>query len=604
MHVCVERKLFSFQADNNVHYSDSEYSSSDEVNVDNIMADGPLEEDHYQLLTDFLNLDQNQEVINENFTISRNDVLPAVLKYGRKNTLCNTALADLCKMINSFLVRPIIPDSRYMLDKFFFPEGGKDYHAVCPACKSYVKQFYPHETYITCGECEYVTHLKSACYRDYFVVLNFESELKSLVENNAEYYLEIMQRQGQEGSYKDIYDGDKYKEFQNSLTPEQRQAYLSLLFNADDVPLFKSSHFSFWPFQAVPNEILIKCRNLKPVTLVAWFGHDKPNMLYFLSPVVAKMNELSEIGLNCTLNENNVNIKVFGVCCCVDSIARAPMQGLIQFNGYFGCSWCLNPGQRVFHKKGYAVKYTVNGPVPDPRTLEESLVNIEDAVINKHIVQGWKKASPPLRLKKFNIVDSFVPDRLHCVDLGVSKQFAEYWLSSSNKPYSISMADILMMDKNMVNCKVPTIIAKLSRSILSRSAWTGLEWLNWALHYSLPCLSELLNFQAYRDHWSLLVEALFIMMEDDVSIANIERAQNLVLKFTTDCQILYTEDSMSFNVHQLQHLVESTQKWGPLWAHSGNTFENGNRLLLKMVHAAKGVLNQICRHLSQSESER
>lgn len=130
-----------------------------------------------------------------------------------------------------------------------------------------------------------------------------------------------MQRRGQEGSYKDIYDGIKYKEFQMSLTPEERQAYISLLLNTDGVPAFKTSQFSLWPFQRVPNEIPMKSRNLKPITMAAWFGHDKPNMTYFLTPVVAKINELSVAGLNCTLNNNIVNIKVYGICACVDSVA-------------------------------------------------------------------------------------------------------------------------------------------------------------------------------------------------------------------------------------------------------------------------------------------
>lgn len=83
-----------------------------------------------------------------------------------------------------------------------------------------------------------------------------------------------------------------------------------------------------------------------------------------------------------------------------------------------------------------------------------------------------------------------------------------------------------------------------------------------------------------------------------------ERSKYLSSKFTEDAQILYSEDSMSFNVHQLKHLVGSAENWGPLWAHSGNTFENGNHLLLNMVHAGGGVLNQICRKFSQNQSER
>lgn len=61
---------------------------------------------------------------------------------------------------------------------------------------------------------------------------------------------------------------------------------------------------------------------------------------------------------------------------------------------------------------------------------------------------------------------------------------------------------------------------------------------------------------------------------------------------------------MSFNVHQLLHLTESVHHWGPLWCHSRNLFESGNGNCVGMVHAANGVVSQICRNLSIKESLR
>ena len=59
---------------------------------------------------------------------------------------------------------------------------------------------------------------------------------------------------------------------------------------------------------------------------------------------------------------------------------------------------------------------------------------------------------------------------------------------------------------------------------------------------------------------------------------------------------------MTFNIHQLTHISQSVADWGPLWAHSGYTFESGNGQIVKTVHAAKGVINQVCRNLSMTES--
>lgn len=131
-------------------------------------------------------------------------MLLALLKFSRKNILINTGFSNLCKMINSFLDHPIIPDTRHLLDNFFFPKEGREYHAVCPKCQSYVGQFDHKQKTIECIKCGNSINLKSPCYRDYFVVLDFETELIAAVESNSEYYLDTMKRQRQGETYADI----------------------------------------------------------------------------------------------------------------------------------------------------------------------------------------------------------------------------------------------------------------------------------------------------------------------------------------------------------------------------------------------------------------
>lgn len=55
---------------------------------------------------------------------------------------------------------------------------------------------------------------------------------------------------------------------------------------------------------------------------------------------------------------------------------------------------------------------------------------------------------------------------------------------------------------------------------------------------------------------------------------------------------------MTFNVHLLLHLGISVSNWGPLISHSAYGFEDGNRQLLKIIHAAKGIHLQVARYIS------
>ena len=100
---------------------------------------------------------------------------------------------------------------------------------------------------------------------------------------------------------------------------------------------------------------------------------------------------------------------------------------------------------------------------------------IQEAVNSNNVIYGIKRATPLLNLKNFNIIDGFVPDPMHCIALGVVRQFLDYWFKPSNNVYSISKADITRIDNYLQKIKVPTQIARLSRPINDRKYWKSRE---------------------------------------------------------------------------------------------------------------------------------
>lgn len=91
-------------------------------------------------------------------------------------------------------------------------------------------------------------------------------------------------------------------------------------------------------------------------------------------------------------------------------------------------------------------------------------------------------------------------------------------------------------------------------------------------------------------------------MKDIITITELDRADELLHKFVADAQKLYSETIMTYNIHLLLHLARSVLNWGPLFAHSTYGFEAGHRKLLKIIHAAKGVHNQVTRHIGLNYS--
>ena len=96
------------------------------------------------------------------------------------------------------------------------------------------------------------------------------------------------------------------------------------------------------------------------------------------------------------------------------------------------------------------------------------------------------RLTPPLLLLEIiGIIDGFLSDRMHCVDLGVVKQFANLWFRTSGQPYRIPKEDVIKIDEAIKNFKVPTQVVRLSLSLLDHAFWKAKEWLNSLLHYSL-----------------------------------------------------------------------------------------------------------------------
>lgn len=269
-------------------------------------------------LAEMLQEAQSNETINVNFVVSKIEMLLGILKFTHKYTMPNSGISDLCYLFNSFVDQPILPQSRYKLDQLFYPNDSVQHHAVCPGCKNYIGRYNRNQGLILCEICNININLKEPSYHDYFITLDIKDELKNVIESNDAFYTQVIaQREAiNQETFQDISDGQKYRRFVDALPDDQKQAYATATLNSDGSPVFKSSKFSIWPIQVVVNEIPLDQRIKKSIIYSLWFGHDKPNMTFFLKPFVESMNNLSRNGIPCNINNTVKNIHVYTICCC------------------------------------------------------------------------------------------------------------------------------------------------------------------------------------------------------------------------------------------------------------------------------------------------
>ncbi|XP_064470402.1 uncharacterized protein LOC135385154 [Ornithodoros turicata] len=385
----------------------------------------------------------------------------------------------------------------------------------------------------------------------------------------------------------DVVDGRLYRSIRNKVCSE---ADITVTMNSDGSPAFNSSNYSIWPIQLTINELPHSLRTSNVLTAALWYGKEHPNMSLFLDAFVKKLNILSEEGIKWTSVSREITSKVFCVNCCADAPARAAMQHMKQFNDHYGCDWCLHPGFTLAGSS--VVKYKADLLDVHDRT-HATMVEDMKAAVTRGPTNGVKGPSPLINLQGFDIVWGFTPDYMHCVLLGVTRQFLQIWLESPGEPYYIGRPrDQAIINAKLCSIKPPSNFSRPPRSLSTYRNWKASEFQKWLLYYSLPCVEGVLNSK-YLGHFRLLVCAVYLLLKQSVCMREINRATKLVVEFVLKTQKYYGESQMTFNVHQLLHLPKSVVNFGPLWSHSCFCFESNMGTLLRLIKSSKGVPLQI-----------
>lgn len=434
------------------------------------------------------------DVINVGVNISKGELLLLIMKYCIEHNLSQTAISDLLKLINMIFHKNILPDSRYFIDKLFNKSDYVEYHAVCPKCNSYLgtydrRSMRPENK--SCEVCQTTVVVNDSTFKNFFIIMNPASEIKALLEANETYYNHVVnERIYEKGVYKDIYDGGEYRKLIKTVQNDSKNSYATISFNSDGSPVFESSTYAIWPIQIMVNELPFDVRTRNLITCGLWFGKTKPNMNIFLKPFVNIMNELTQSGIMCKTRDSVKCVKIYSILCCVDSVARAPMQGLTQFNGRYGCSWCLHPGEWVRNKTGKSggsLKYVSLDPLPEKRDDATFIQNMVESITTEQSVYGVKNTTPLINFTTFKVIRGFVPDPMHCIDLGIGKQFTTLFLKS------LSATQVEYIDNVLLNLKYPRALTHLTRSLKEISYWKSKDWQNWILYSSVPVLRLVLE---------------------------------------------------------------------------------------------------------------
>ena len=311
-----------------------------------------------------------------------------------------------------------------------------------------------------------------------------------------------------------------------------------------------------------------------------WLGPVKPQMEIVLEPIITEINKI-DLPLQ---GRRNLKAKVLlGV---FDLPAKAAALNCIQFNGEYGCSYCLDEGTYTLHRRLYLPTDS-----HDPRCIDDMMEWANEAERTRKPVFGVKGQS--VLSPHLNILKSIPIDYMHAVLEGVTKSLLTFWFDSKNHTKNFYLGGKSQdINRALLRIKPPHDFRRTPRSIQTAKYWKASEYRAWLLFYSVPVLSSFLP-KDYLFHLSLLVASMHMLLGTSISSSDLESAHSMLVRFYELVPQLYPETLCTMNVHSLIHLCEFVHRWGPLWCYSAFGFENFNGYLKKHCHGTRNVLPQL-----------
>lgn len=403
--------------------------------------------------------------------------------------------------------------------------------------------------------------------------------------------------------YEDIYDGSLYKKLMSPGGILESKNNLSLLWNVDGIPLFKSSKYSLWPMYFVINELPYKQRVLKENCILGglWFGEAKPNMGIYLKAMVKELMQLENQGIviSSPFVPAPFLCKVILLAGSCDLPAKCLVLNSMQFNGNCGCSKCFQPGETFYtseqgHGHTHIYPFNTADPTGPKRNAHLHEKDASEAHKKDSVVNGIKGPSWLMKLHHYDIIAGTSIDYMHCTLLGVMKTLMSLWFSSqhSSERYYIGKY-VLVVDERLKEIKPPSVISRKPRAISEHfKYYKASELRSFLLYYSLPVLFGILPPE-YWNHFSLFSMSIYMLLQPSISEVHLQFCQRSLMKFCHDFQHLYGKRYMSCNIHSLLHLPDTVKELGPLWAYSCFHFEGLNGILKGLVRGTHQVDKQL-----------
>lgn len=357
-----------------------------------------------------------------------------------------------------------------------------------------------------------------------------------------------------------------------------KESEIKLNINIDGLPISKSSGSQFWPIMASIEGVDIYTL---PFIIGIYYGMCKPKDVNdFMIDFVNEFISLSQNGI--TVSNKKYNVVINAILC--DAPARSLITYTKGHTGYFSCPKCIQEG--AFLHKRVIFKETHNAL----RTNESfKNRNQEEHHTGRSILEKLD----------IGMVSQILIDYMHLVCLGVVKRMLQFFLRG-NKSIRLSAEVINTISRYLIAIRayIPSEFARKPREFQDVDKWKATEFRQILLYTGIVVMKPILS-QIYYDHFVTLSVAIRILSDPQLCQTLNAYANSLLLWFVSNYGNLYGDEYLSYNVHNLLHLANDVQTFGPLDNFSCFKYENHMQKLKKKLHQSGKPLEEIYNRISE-----
>ncbi|KAL0822763.1 hypothetical protein ABMA28_004771 [Loxostege sticticalis] len=354
---------------------------------------------------------------------------------------------------------------------------------------------------------------------------------------------------------------------------------INLNINFDGLPIHNSSKKEFWPILANIDQI-----DADPFVIGVYFGIGKPKCLKeYLEDFVVEMKNILQHGLE--IKNRNIPVKIR--CFICDSPARAFIKGVCNFNGMHGCLKCTTVGE--YSHRSHTVTFS-----------SQKFPSRNDNDFRAKKYEGHHKVDSPLLELPIDMVEDFpVGDSLHLIDLGIMKKLLVGWRNGNFGLYTTKWCarDITKVNDFLMKCKMPSEIHRSVRTLDCIAHWKGSEFRTFLHYVSIVALIDVLRDDVYH-HFLNFFCAITICTVKKYS-ALLPVAKEMLQCFVDQYKDFYGVDYITSNVHNLLHIVDEVEKFGPLPTFNAYPFENKLYTIKKMLRQGNKPLSQLANRITE-----